>query len=78
MNTFVQKTTALSIACILTLTLFTITDASDAFTSEAQLTTFNAATQRIHIVGKRMTAEKKLQYDQNKSNYCCSFFASRQ
>ena len=68
MNTFVQKTTALSIACIVTLTLFTITDASDAFASEAQFTTSNVATQQVHIVGKRMTAEQKLHFDQNKSN----------
>lgn len=67
MNTFVQKTTALSIACVLTLSLFTITDASEAFASEAQFKTSSAVTQQIHITGKRMTAEEKMQFDQNKS-----------
>jgi hypothetical protein len=67
MNTFVQKTTALTIASILTLTLFTITDASQAFANEAQLSTSSSVKQHVHIVGKRMTTEQKLQFDQDKS-----------
>lgn len=63
MNTFTQKTTALTIATIITIALFSNVDASETSAHALKANQVPTAIQKVTVTGKRMTAEQKLQFD---------------